>query len=266
MLFDQNMIIDATRGSIARFVNHSCEPNCRMEKWTVAGKPRMALFAGDKGIMTGDELTYDYNFDPFSQKNVQECRCGSASCRGVLGPKPKEPSKPKEPKDAKSSGLSAAKRKIQQVLDESTSKLNKKRKTIAAVSVKAKYESAKVRTTKKLIKSRAYSSTTGSKKRLVKKASSRPMASAKISVPRPSAAKRLTNAVKKRGSVRMARTASSSSSTVSLVENKPARPPSRRESVKAAASTARKNVVKTVRGATGGRSRTIRPISAGATE
>src|SRR6266487_5673004 len=63
MLFDQNMIIDATRGSIARFVNHSCEPNCRMEKWTVAGKPRMALFAGDHGIMTGEELTYDYNFE-----------------------------------------------------------------------------------------------------------------------------------------------------------------------------------------------------------
>ena len=63
MHFDQNMIIDATRGSIARFVNHSCEPNCKMVKWTVAGKPRMALFAGDKGIMTGDELTYDYNFE-----------------------------------------------------------------------------------------------------------------------------------------------------------------------------------------------------------
>jgi SET domain-containing protein len=57
------MIIDATRGSMARFVNHSCEPNCRMIKWTVGDKPRMALFAGDRGIMTGDELTYDYNFE-----------------------------------------------------------------------------------------------------------------------------------------------------------------------------------------------------------
>ena len=63
MNFDQNMIIDATRrGTIARLVNHSCEPNCRMEKWTVAGKPRMALFAGSRGIMTGEELSYDYNF------------------------------------------------------------------------------------------------------------------------------------------------------------------------------------------------------------
>ncbi|KAI9842351.1 MAG: hypothetical protein M1838_003167 [Thelocarpon superellum] len=91
MLFDQNMIIDATRGSIARFVNHSCEPNCKMVKWTVAGKPRMALFAGEHGVMSGEELSYDYNFDPFSVKNVQQCRCGSSQCRGVLGPRPKEP-------------------------------------------------------------------------------------------------------------------------------------------------------------------------------
>ena len=90
MDFDQSMILDATRGSIARFVNHSCAPNCRMIKWTVHGKPRMALFAGDNGVMTGEELTYDYNFNPYSVKNVQECRCGADGCRGVLGPKPKE--------------------------------------------------------------------------------------------------------------------------------------------------------------------------------
>ena len=63
MLFDQNMIIDATRGSIARFVNPSSKPNCKMDKWTVAGKPRMAQVAGEQGIMTGEELTYDYNFE-----------------------------------------------------------------------------------------------------------------------------------------------------------------------------------------------------------
>ena len=56
------MIIDATRGSVARFVNHSCDPNCKMLMWTVAGKPRVALFAGERGIATGEELTYDYNF------------------------------------------------------------------------------------------------------------------------------------------------------------------------------------------------------------
>ncbi|KAH6688907.1 hypothetical protein F5X68DRAFT_204579 [Plectosphaerella plurivora] len=98
MSFDQNMIIDATTGSIARFVNHSCKPNCRMIKWIVSGQPRMALFAGDDPIMTGDELTYDYNFDPFSAKNVQKCLCGEENCRGVLGPRPKDQKPPKTAK------------------------------------------------------------------------------------------------------------------------------------------------------------------------
>ena len=125
MLFDQNMIIDATtRGSIARFVNHSCASNCRMEKWTVGGQPRMALFAGDRGIMTGEELTYDYNFDPYSLKNVQECRCGEKGCRGVLGPKPKE-EKEKKPQAEVEGKLKGVKRKIVEVVEDVA---NKKRK------------------------------------------------------------------------------------------------------------------------------------------
>lgn len=85
------MILDATKGSVARFVNHSCNPNCNMVKWVVKGKPRIALFALDRQIMTGEELTYDYNFNPFAANNVQECRCGSENCRGIVGPRPKGP-------------------------------------------------------------------------------------------------------------------------------------------------------------------------------
>ncbi|EGY20705.1 uncharacterized protein VDAG_10334 [Verticillium dahliae VdLs.17] len=110
MSFDQNMIIDATTGSIARFVNHSCKPNCKMIKWIVGGQPRMALFAGDAPIMTGDELTYDYNFDPFSAKNVQTCLCGEAECRGVLGPKPKGPKPVKAEKTDGKAGLKKKKK------------------------------------------------------------------------------------------------------------------------------------------------------------
>lgn len=137
MSFDQNMIIDATTGSIARFVNHSCEPNCRMIKWIVSGQPRMALFAGDRPITTGEELTYDYKFDPFSAKNVQKCLCGSAKCRGVLGPKPKEPKqlKPKDSKEALKKtvqkGVAAGKRKFAEMLGEKDAEVEastKKRK------------------------------------------------------------------------------------------------------------------------------------------
>ncbi|KAJ8128242.1 hypothetical protein O1611_g5394 [Lasiodiplodia mahajangana] len=144
MSFDQNMIIDATTGSIARFVNHSCQPNCRMVKWIVSGQPRMALFAGDRDIMTGEELTYDYNFDPFSAKNVQKCLCGAPNCRGVLGPKPKEVKQPKPSKEelakaAKETGKKG-KRKLKDALgglDEAESSTTKKRKIKTASGIKA---------------------------------------------------------------------------------------------------------------------------------
>jgi histone-lysine N-methyltransferase ASH1L len=152
MSFDQNMILDGTKGSIARFVNHSCKPNCRMVKWVVAGKPRMALFAGDNPIMTGDELTYDYNFDPFSAKNVQTCRCGSDNCRGVLGPKPKDQKPVKETiKDAVKATKKFGKRKFKEVFgvgDDDDSDLApspKKRKVKVPTNLKRSQSSASMR-------------------------------------------------------------------------------------------------------------------------
>ena len=148
MSFDQNMIIDATTGSIARFVNHSCNPNCRMIKWIVSGQPRMALFAGDKPIMTGDELTYDYNFDPFSAKNVQKCLCGEDNCRGVLGPKPREIKAPKIIKAA----VKAGKRKLDQLLGkgkDGTGSNAKKRKIQPIKSVKQALSAVSLNATKK---------------------------------------------------------------------------------------------------------------------
>lgn len=174
MDFDQHMILDATRGSIARFINHSCEPNCKMIKWTVAGKPRMALFAGDRGIMTGEELTYDYNFNPYSIKNVQECRCGSASCRGVLGPKPKEI------KDALKPITTGGKRKFQQALEDVvetvTETVTKKRKLAIPKMVKKGYAYVKVvseKASESLTKSKNLASSTVQNEGLVKRVSER---------------------------------------------------------------------------------------------
>ncbi|KAH7079241.1 hypothetical protein BKA63DRAFT_438980 [Paraphoma chrysanthemicola] len=144
MSFDNKMIIDATRGTIARFVNHSCEPNCEMIKWTVGGEPRMALFAGRRGIMTGEELTYDYNFDPFSQKNIQQCRCGTESCRGVLGPKPKKPIEA-----LASALLTGTKRKFSEIMTSVRAKSEeqmspKKRKLYTGTSAVTKARNANV--------------------------------------------------------------------------------------------------------------------------
>ncbi|GAB4845175.1 hypothetical protein Ancab_038581 [Ancistrocladus abbreviatus] len=78
--------IDATRkGSLARFINHSCEPNCETRKWTVLGEIRVGIFAKDD-ITFGTELTYNYNFEWYGGAKVR-CLCGAASCCGFLGAK-----------------------------------------------------------------------------------------------------------------------------------------------------------------------------------
>ncbi|KAK5679531.1 hypothetical protein LTS10_008352 [Elasticomyces elasticus] len=83
MELERGLIIDGTKGSMARFINHSCEPNCEVRMVKVNGTPRMGVFAGEGGVASGQELTYDYNFDNFGEK-VQMCYCGAASCRGTL--------------------------------------------------------------------------------------------------------------------------------------------------------------------------------------
>ena len=63
---DSGTVIDGYRyGNEGRFVNHSCEPNCEMQKWSVNGMYRIALFAL-RDIEAHQELTYDYNFHAFN--------------------------------------------------------------------------------------------------------------------------------------------------------------------------------------------------------
>lgn len=84
---DGGLVIDGHRmGSDGRFVNHSCSPNCEMQKWSVNGLSRMALFAA-RNIEAGEEISYDYNFSLFNPSEGQECRCNTAQCRGVIGGK-----------------------------------------------------------------------------------------------------------------------------------------------------------------------------------
>ena len=59
-LYRNGSLIDATKkGNEARFINHSCDPNCQAEYWTVEGQERVGIFA-TKLIPTGQEITYDY--------------------------------------------------------------------------------------------------------------------------------------------------------------------------------------------------------------
>jgi len=62
----------------ARFINHSCSPNCEVviisnRHWVVSKRK----------IKKDEELTYDYGFD-FDNFSAHPCRCGSENCAGFI--------------------------------------------------------------------------------------------------------------------------------------------------------------------------------------
>lgn len=81
MQLQSNLRIDATRkGNVSRFLNHSCNPNAKIQKWTVNGELRIGFFT-IRNIRKGDEVTIDYQF---TGRSSQKCLCGSQNCRGSL--------------------------------------------------------------------------------------------------------------------------------------------------------------------------------------
>ncbi|XP_027348242.1 histone-lysine N-methyltransferase ASHR3 [Abrus precatorius] len=83
----KDFTIDATfKGNTSRFLNHSCDPNCVLEKWQVDGETRVGVFAA-RSIEVGEPLTYDYRFVQFGPE--VKCHCGAANCQGFLGTKKK---------------------------------------------------------------------------------------------------------------------------------------------------------------------------------
>ena len=83
MCLRPNEYVDATKkGGIARFCNHSCNPNCIIQQWIVNDRLRMGLFA-IRDIDKNEELTFDYNFERFGKP--QKCFCEDERCRGYIG-------------------------------------------------------------------------------------------------------------------------------------------------------------------------------------
>ena len=65
MSLDSDLIIDAGEcGSLARFINHSCDFNCCTEKWSVGAETRVAI-KSVRAIRKGEELSYDYQTEVF---------------------------------------------------------------------------------------------------------------------------------------------------------------------------------------------------------
>ena len=81
---NRHEVIDPTKnGNMARFINHSCDPNCETRKWHVKGELCIGIFA-KKDIKEDEELTFNYDFD-LNKTRYQKCLCGSKNCRGYLG-------------------------------------------------------------------------------------------------------------------------------------------------------------------------------------
>jgi histone-lysine N-methyltransferase SETD1 len=76
---DEEYVIDATyQGSIARFINHSCNPNCKSETKSEHGQIKAVAIHDLRDIMPGEELTFDYKFDYEEDRSKAiKCLCGA---------------------------------------------------------------------------------------------------------------------------------------------------------------------------------------------
>lgn len=86
---DDDVVVDAAvDGNEARFINHSCDPNC--DAVIEAGRIWIETI---RDIASGEELAYDYAYileerHTPAAKRRYPCHCGAATCRGtILGKK-----------------------------------------------------------------------------------------------------------------------------------------------------------------------------------
>ncbi|XP_055848792.1 nuclear receptor binding SET domain protein isoform X2 [Episyrphus balteatus] len=93
LTLEKDYIIDAgPKGNLARFMNHSCDPNCETQKWCINGLDRIGLFA-IKDIPKNSELTFNYYWDELLGNDKKNCHCGAEKCAGVIGGKNKQTKK-----------------------------------------------------------------------------------------------------------------------------------------------------------------------------
>jgi len=77
----QGLLIDATRiANVARFANHSCDPNAIAHIWTVEGRKLLGISA-IRRIPKGEEICTNYSFHRYGSDEVA-CLCGAENCLG----------------------------------------------------------------------------------------------------------------------------------------------------------------------------------------
>ena len=78
------MINAGVNGNEARWINHSCAPNCE----TRDHRGRIYVYAL-RNLKPGEELFYDYRLEPADRRTKEleqlfRCHCGSPTCRGTM--------------------------------------------------------------------------------------------------------------------------------------------------------------------------------------
>ncbi|CAC5360942.1 MLL3 [Mytilus coruscus] len=78
---DSDIVVDATMaGGPARYINHSCDPNCVAEVVPFDKESKIIIIT-NRRIPKGEELTYDYKFDFEDEQHKIPCCCGAKRCR-----------------------------------------------------------------------------------------------------------------------------------------------------------------------------------------
>ena len=79
----ETSVVDATvAGNAARFINHSCEPNCYSEIVDDGARQKHVVIFALRPIDRGEELTYDYKF-PFEDVKIA-CMCLTRRCKKYM--------------------------------------------------------------------------------------------------------------------------------------------------------------------------------------
>ncbi len=89
---DEDWVIDANyEGNSARWINHSCAPNCEavMEEDEDDARASRVFIEAIRAIRPGEELTYDYGITLAQRhtprlKKIWACRCGARDCTGTM--------------------------------------------------------------------------------------------------------------------------------------------------------------------------------------
>jgi hypothetical protein len=79
-LDDQYDLDGSVEWNPARFLNHSCAPNCETELDEEAGEVWILAL---RDLQPGEELTFNYGYD-LSEYRDHPCRCGAPNCVGYI--------------------------------------------------------------------------------------------------------------------------------------------------------------------------------------